>query len=68
MDCRKIDCKVVVKDGSLVSVAPNHFGQAKRSDCYFQRVARVVHDENAQIKWSEDDTISTEPFSCFSWK
>ena len=57
MDCRIVDCKVV-RDGSLVSVAPNHFGQADRSDCYFGRVVRVVHDASAQIKWFEDDTIS----------
>ena len=61
MDCRIIDCKVVLRDGSLVSVAPNHFGQAGRSDRYFGRVVRVVHDESSQIKWFEDDTISVEP-------
>ena len=61
MDCRIIDCIVVVRDGSLVFVAPNHFGQADRSDRYFGRVVRVVHDKSAQIKWFEDDTISIEP-------
>ena len=45
MDCRIIDSKGVVRDGSLVSVAQNHFGQADISDCYFGRVLRVVHDE-----------------------
>ena len=60
MDCRIIDCKVVIRDGSQVSVAPNHFGQAGRSDRYFGRVLRVVHDESSQIKWFEDDTISIQ--------
>ena len=41
MDCRIIDCKVVARDGSLVSVTPNHFGQADASGCYFGRVVRV---------------------------
>ena len=61
MDCGIITCKIVVRDGSLVSVAPNHFGQSDRSDCYFGRVVRVVHDESARNKWFEDDTISIEP-------
>ena len=61
MDCRIIDCKVVVRDDSLVSVAPNNFGQADKSDCYFGRVVRVAHDESGRIKWFEDDTISIEP-------
>ena len=55
MDCRIIDCIIVVTDGSVVSVAPNHFGQADRSDCYFGRVVRIVHDKSAKIKWFEDD-------------
>ena len=59
MDYIIIDCKVVVRESSLV--APNHFGQADRSDCHFGRVARVVHDESARIKWFQDDTISIEP-------
>ena len=44
MDCSIIYCKIIVRDGSLVSVAPNHFGQAERPDSYFRRVVRVVHD------------------------
>ena len=32
MDCRIIGWKVVARDGDLVSVAPNHFGQVDRSD------------------------------------
>ena len=31
-----------------------------RSDGYFGRVVRVVHGESVQIKWFEDDTISSE--------
>ena len=54
MNCRIIDCKV----------APNHFGQASRSDHYFGRVVSDVHDESAQIKWFEDDTISIQPLRC----
>ena len=41
MDCRIIDCKDVARDGSLVSVTPNHFGHADASGCYFGRVVRV---------------------------
>ena len=41
MDCRIIDCKVVARVGSLVSVTPNHFGQADAPGCYFGRVVRV---------------------------
>ena len=26
MDCRITDCKVAVRDGSIISVAHNHFG------------------------------------------
>ena len=61
MDCRIIDSKVVVRDSNLVSFAPNNFGQADRSDHYFGRVVRAAHNENAQIKSFEDDTISVEP-------
>ena len=50
MNCIIIDWKVVVRDDNQVSVAPNHFRQADRSDCYFGRVARVVHNKIAQIK------------------
>ena len=53
--------KFMIDKIDKVSVAPNHFGQTDRSDCYCGGVIRIVHDESTQIKWFEDDTTSNEP-------
>ena len=47
MDCRIIDCKVVIRDGSIISVAPNHFGISERKDHYYGKVIRLIENQNS---------------------
>ena len=44
MDCRIVDSKIVVGDGSLISVLPNHFGISERNTYYYGTVVRLVHN------------------------
>ena len=61
MDCRITDCRVVVREGSIVSVPPDHFGVAVRQDRYYDLVKKIIkNDEKAQKSWVEDNTISIE--------
>ena len=61
MDCRIIDCKVVVRDGSVVSVRKEHFGDDDRKDRYYGTVVKLIQDDKkARVKWVEDDSQSIE--------
>ena len=53
MDCRTIDCKVVIRDGSIISLAPNHFGIGERKDHYYGKVIQLIENQNsARVKFS----------------
>ena len=59
MDCRITDCRVVVREGSIVSVPPDHFGIAGRQDRYYGLVKKIIqNDKKVQNSWVEDNTIS----------
>ena len=45
MDCRITDCRVVVWEGSIVSVPPDHFGTAGRQDHYYGLVKKIIQNE-----------------------
>ena len=61
MDCRITDCRVVVREGSIVSVPPDHFDVAVRQDRYYGLVKKIIqNNEKAQKSWVEDNTISIE--------
>ena len=51
MDCRIIGSKILVRDGSIVSVPPNHFGINNRNTHYYGTVVRLVHNDQARVKW-----------------
>ena len=42
MDCRIIDNKVVLTDGSIVSVPADYFEDPAQTDCYFGKVLNMV--------------------------
>ena len=61
MDCSIIDNKVVLRDGNAVSVSPNHFGDTEQIERYYGVVLKLVQNgKQAQVKWTEDNTKSTE--------
>ena len=61
MDCRITDCRVVVREGSIISVPPDHFGIAGRQDRYYGIVKKIIqNDEKARVAWVEDNTTSIE--------
>ena len=48
MDCRITDSRVVVRDGSIESVPPDHFSIARRQDGYYGLVKKMnQNDERA---------------------
>ena len=59
MDCRITDCRVLVREGSTVSVPPDHFHIAGRQDRYYGLVKKIIqNDKKVQNSWVEDNTIS----------
>ena len=53
------DCRVVVREGSIVSVPPDHFDFAGRQDRSSGLVKKIIqNDEKARVSWVEDNTIS----------
>ena len=60
MDRGIVDSKIVVRDGSIVSAPPNHFGINKRNTCYYGTVVRLVHSDQARVKWYEDNSVSVD--------
>ena len=60
MDYRIVDSKIVVQDGIIVSLPPNHFGINKRNICYYGTAVRLVHSDQARMKWYEDNSVSVE--------
>ena len=35
MDCRVTDCTVIIREGSIVSVSPDHFDEESRTEKYY---------------------------------
>ena len=61
MDCRITDCTVALRDGSVVSVASNHFGDYHRRNHYYGIVLKLIQDDKKVcVKWYDDDAVSTE--------
>ena len=60
MDCRIVDSNIVVRDGSIVSVPPNHFGINKINIRYYGTVVMLVHNDQARVKWYDDNSVSVE--------
>ena len=61
INCRITDCTVVLRDGSVVSVASNHFGDYHRRDHYYGTVLKLIQgNKKACIKWYDDDAVPIE--------
>ena len=61
MDCRITDCKVVLREGSIASVPPNHFGDNERYDSYYGVIQKMIQNyEKARVKLCKDQTVSIE--------
>ena len=61
MDCRIIDKKVLLRDGSAISVPPNHFDDTKRIERYYGVVLKLIQNgKQAQVQWIEDNSKSIE--------
>ena len=52
MNCRITDCKVVLGEGSIVSVPPNNFTDNETYDSYYGVIQKMIQiNEMAQAKW-----------------
>ena len=61
MDCRIIDCKVVIRDGSIISITPYHFGIDERKENYYGKMIELIENQNsARVRRFEDNAISIE--------
>ena len=61
MDCRIIDNKEVLKDGSIVSVPADYFEDLKQTDCYLVKVLKMIgNGKQARVQWIQDNTKSIE--------
>ena len=61
MDCRISDHTAVLRDGSVVSVVSDHFGDYHRRDHYYGIVIKLIQcSKKDRIKWYNDDAVSTE--------
>ena len=61
MDCRIIDNKVVLRDGSIVSVPAYYFEDLEQTDCYFVKVLKMIDNgKQARVQWIQDNTKSIE--------
>ena len=59
MDCRFIDNKVVLRDGSTVSVPLNHFDDTEQIERYYGVVLKLIlNRKQAQVQWIEDNAKS----------
>ena len=57
MDCRIIDNKVVLRDGSIVSVPADYFEDPEQTDCYFVKVLKMIDSgKQARVQWIQDNT------------
>ena len=54
MDCRIIDCKVVIRDGSIISLALYHFGVDEKKDHYY---GKMITSINKKSKFSKSWVI-----------
>ena len=61
MDCRIIDSKVIIRDGSAVSVPPNHFDDTDQIERYYGIVLKLIqNDKQARVQWMDDKSKSIE--------
>ena len=61
MDCRIIDNKVVLRDGSIVSVPADYFEDPEQTVCYFVKVLKMIDSgKQARVQWIQDNTKSIE--------
>ena len=61
MNYRIINNKVVLRDGSAVSVPPNHFDDTVQNGRYYGVVLRLIQNgKQAQVQWIEDNAKSIE--------
>ena len=61
MDCRIIDNKVVLTDGSIVSVPADYFEDSAQTDCYFGKVLNMIDNgKQAKVQWIQSNTKSVE--------
>ena len=68
MDCRIIDNKAVLRDGSAVSVPPNHFDDAEWIERYYGVVLKLIQNgKQAWVQWIEDNAKSIEDRTSPAW-
>ena len=61
VDCRIIDNKVVLRDGSIVSVPADYFEDPEQTECYFGKVLKMIgNGKQARVQWIQDNTKSIE--------
>ena len=56
MDCRMVDSNIVVRDDCIVSVSPNLLSIKKKKMRYYGTVVRLVHNDQAGMKWHKDNS------------
>ena len=61
MDCRIIDNKVVLRDGSIVSDPVDYFEDPDQTVWYFGKVLKMIDNgKQARVQWMQDNTKSIE--------
>ena len=61
MDYRIIDNKVVLIDGSIVSVPADYFEDSEHTDCYFGKVLKMIDNvKQGRVQWIQYNTKSIE--------
>ena len=59
MDCRIRDCRIIHREGSIVSVPSDIFGAATRNIRYFGTTKKMLYEDTmARVHWQEDGTTS----------
>ena len=54
-----MDCRIVRREGNIVSLTPNYFGAASRNSSYFGTIKKMLHeDKMTHVQWQEDGTTS----------
>ena len=61
MGCKIIDNQVVLRDGSIISVPQDYFGDPEQTDCYFGKVLKMIDNgKQVRVQWIQDNTKSIE--------
>ena len=59
--CKIIDNQVVLRDGSIISVPQDYFGDPEQTDCYFGKVLKMIDNgKQVRVQWFQDNTKSIE--------